>query len=140
MRSLLPVMTRPRNAFSLVEVVLALGVIVAVFIPLLGLLSGGLAMMKESNVDVKTSLIAQKFLAAAQMVPYAKLAPSQKFLDYDGNEVSEANSVFTVNIVPAPTVNLLGSSNLTRVTVTFLGPGVENRPRIFASSVANLGD
>jgi len=133
-------MTRPRNAFSLVEVVLALGVIVAVFIPLLGLLSGGLAMMKESNVDVKTSLIAQKFLAAAQMVPYAKLAPSQKFLDYDGNEVSEANSVFTVNIVPAPTVNLLGSSNLTRVTVTFLGPGVENRPRIFASSVANLGD
>ena len=133
-------MTRSRNAFSLVEVVLALGVIVAVFIPLLGLLSGGLAMMKESNVDVKTSLIAQKFLAAAQMVPYAKLAPSQKFLDYDGNEVSEANSVFTVNIVPAPTVNLLGSSNLTRVTVTFLGPGVENRPRIFASSVANLGD
>jgi len=133
-------MTRPRNAFSLVEVVLALGVIVAVFIPLLGLLSGGLAMMKESNVDVKTSLIAQKFLAAAQMVPYAKLAPTQKFLDYDGNEVSEANSVFTVNIVPAPTVNLLGSSNLTRVTVTFLGPGVENRPRIFASSVANLGD
>ncbi|MEI8313490.1 MAG: hypothetical protein WCH98_22300 [Verrucomicrobiota bacterium] len=138
-------MSRNRHAFSLVEVVLALGLISAVFIPLLGMLSIGFSAFKESNVDVKASLIAQKVLAAAQLVPYGKLqgGPTTNFLNYDGNEaLSEKESVFTVTIAPdnVPTNNILKSPSLTRIKVTVSGPAVNNRERIFASTIANLGD
>jgi uncharacterized protein (TIGR02598 family) len=135
---------RNRRAFSLVEVVLALGLISAVFIPLLGMLSIGFSALKESNVDVKASLIAQKVLASAQLVPYGKLqgAPTTNFLNYDGNEVPEKESVFTVTIVPdnVPTNNVLQSPSLTTMRVTISGPAVNNGQRIFASTIANLGD
>lgn len=133
---------RRQHAFSLVEVVLALGIISAVFIPLLGMLSIGFSSFKESNVDVKASLIAQKVLAAAQLVPYGKLQGATKYLNYDGNEVSQTESVFTVTIAPdnAPTSNPLQSPSLTTMRVIISGPGVNNRQRIFASTIANLGD
>jgi len=127
------------GGFTLVEVCLALGIIGAAFIPLLGLLSVGFSTMKESNLDVKTSLIAQKILAAAQMVPYGTLSASTKYLDFDGNEVAAANSVFQAQVAAAPD-NLLGSANLKTVTVTLTGSGVQGRPRVFAASVANIGD
>ena len=134
--------SRNRRAFSLVEVVLALGLISAVFIPLLGMLSIGFSALKESNVDVKASLIAQKVLASAQLVPYGDLQGATKYLNYDGNEVSQAESVFTVTIAPdnAPTSNPLQSPSLTTMRVTVSGPAVNNRERIFASTIANLGD
>ena len=131
-----------RRAFSLVEVVLALGLISAVFIPLLGMLSIGFSALKESNMDVKASLIAQKVLASAQLVPYGKLQGATKFLNYDGNEVPETESVFTVTIAPdnLPTNNVLQSPSLTTMRVTISGPAVNNGQRIFASTIANLGD
>ncbi len=129
----------PRGAFSLVEVVLALGIIGAAFIPLLGLLSVGFLTMKESNLDVKSALIAQKFLAGAQLVPYAELGDTTHYLDYDGNEVPETDSAYTVQLVSSPD-NLLGSASLKKVTLTLTGPAVEHRPRVYSSTVANLGD
>jgi len=131
-----------RRAFSLVEVVLALGVITAVFIPLLGMLSVGFSTMTESNVDVKSALIAQKVLAAAQMVPYGDLRAATLYLGHDGNEVPQQESVFTVTVQPdnAPASNPLQSPSLTTMRVTISGPGVNNNPRIFASTIANLGD
>lgn len=133
---------RNRRAFSLVEVVLALGLISAVFIPLLGMLSIGFSALKESNMDVKASLIAQKVLASAQLVPYGKLQGATNFLNYDGNEVPEKESVFTVTIAPdnLPTNNVLQSPSLTTMRVTISGPAVNNGQRIFASTIANLGD
>jgi len=148
MRAKLPLVLRKppgRVGFSLVEVCLAIGIIGTAFIPLLALLSAGFSTMKDSNVDVKASLIAQKLLAAAQMVPFSKLSKLEekpKYLDYDGNEVEKDRAVFEASVTSSGT-NLLGSSNLLRVTVTLTGPAVENRPRIFSSTVAkidNLGD
>jgi len=118
---------------------LALGIVGVAFIPLLGLLSVGFKTMKESNVDVRTALIAQRMLAAAQMVPFGTLRATTKHLDYDGKEVPASEAVFTAAFQPSSN-NVLGSSNLKNVTVTLTGPAVENRPRVFASTVANLGD
>ncbi len=130
-----------RRAFSLVEVVLALGLISAIFIPLLGMLSVGFSTMKESNVDVKASLIAQKCLASAQMVPFVKLEASTKYLDYEGTEVPQSEAVFTAVIEPVGVSNLLGSANLKNVKVTLSGSGIQtNRPKVYSSTVANIGD
>lgn len=129
------------RAFSLVEVVLALGLISAIFIPLLGMLSVGFSTMKESYIDVKTSLIAQKYLASAQMVPFVKLQASTKYLDYEGSEVPQSEAVFTAVIEPVGAINLLGSANLKNVKVTLSGSGIQtNRPRVYSSTVANIGD
>jgi uncharacterized protein (TIGR02598 family) len=134
-------MSRNRRAFSLVEVVLALGLISAVFIPLLGMLSVGFSTMKESNVDVKAALIAQKYIAAAQMVPFAKLQASTKYLDYEGTEVPQAEAAFTALIEPGSTDNFLGSANIKNIKVTLTGSGIQtNSPRVFCSTVANIGD
>jgi len=130
-----------RCAFSLVEVVLALGVITAVFIPLLGMLSVGFSTMRESNVDVKASLIAQKCFAAAQMVPFDRLEASTKYLDYEGTEVPQSEAAFTAVIEPGNLNNFLGSSNLKLIKVTLTGAGIQaNAPRVYCSTVANLGD
>jgi len=131
-----------RRAFSLVEVVLALGLISAVFIPLLGMLSVGFSTMKESNVDVKAALIAQKYIAAAQMVPFAKLQASTNYLDYEGTKVdSQTEATFTAVIEPGSTDNFLGSANIKNIKVTLTGSGIQtNSPRVFCSTVANIGD
>lgn len=139
MRSPLRITVQRRNAFSLVEVVLALGIVGVAFVPLLGLLSVGFSTMKESNVDVKAALIAQRLIAAAQMVPYDQLDSQTQYLDYEGKEVPQAESVFTAQIIPS-TQSVLGSPNLKKVTVTLTGPAVQNDPRVFSSTVANLGD
>ena len=129
------------HAFSLVEVVLALGIISAVFIPLLGMLSVGFSTMKESNIDVRVSLIAQKCLASAQMVPFVNLQTATNYLSYEGTEVSKSEAAFIAVIEPVSAANLLGSANIKNVRVTVSGAGIQtNRPRVFSSTVANLGD
>lgn len=130
-----------QRAFSLVEVTMAMGIIAVAFIPLLGLLSVGFSTMKASNVDVRTALIAQRMLAAAQMLPYGDLSTNSttNYFDYDGKEVPASEAAFTAAFQPS-TNNVLGSPNLRNVTVTLTGSAVENRPRIYASTVVNLGD
>lgn len=128
-----------QKAFSLVEVTLAMGIIGVAFIPLLGLLSVGFTTMKDSNLDVRAALIAQRMLAAAQMVPFGTLSSTNKYLDYDGKDVQASEAVFTAVLQPS-TNNVLGSTNLKNVTVTLTGSALENRPRVFASTVVNLGD
>lgn len=128
------------RAFSLVEVTLALGVIGAAFIPLIGLLSVGLSALRESQVDVKTALIAQRLLAEAQLVPFDQLGGVTEYLDIEGNKVAQGNSVFTAVLTVQNAAGALGSTNLKQITITLNGTAVGERPRVFASTAANLGD
>lgn len=133
--------SRRRRAFSLVEVVLALGIISAVFIPLLGMLSVGFTTMKESAVDMKASLIAQKVLASAQMAPYDMLQNATKYLDYEGIEVPQQDAIFTAVITLGTSGNFLGSPNLKNIKVSLTGAGIPtNTPRVFSTAVVNIGD
>lgn len=131
---------RGLGAFSLIEVVLALGVVSTILIPLMGMLAVGLSTSKDSNVDVKTALIAQQWLAVAQMTPYTTAQGSvTKHLDMDGREVPEAQAVFVVRCDYANSQDVLATTNLKKVTITITGPGVGPRTRVFSTTVANLG-
>jgi len=127
-----------RRAFTLVEVVLALGIVSFLIIPMVMLLGIGINTMKSSMIDVKTSSLAQKYMAAAQMAPFQTLAPQTRYIDFDGREVSVGEAIFVVTTT-VDNANILSSSNLARVTVTFSGSGTGNLPRRYSALVANLG-
>jgi uncharacterized protein (TIGR02598 family) len=133
-----------RRAFSLVEVVLALGIIGFAFIPTMGFISQGFSTLRDSNVDVKTALIAQKCMAEAQLTSYTNLVTTTNYFDMDGRVLTNSNSsaaIFKAVVrYEPPTNTILISTNIKNVTVTLTGSGVENRARFFSSTVANLGN
>jgi uncharacterized protein (TIGR02598 family) len=133
-----PRVQNKRRAFSLVELVLALGIVSFLIIPMVMLLGVGVNTMKSSMIDVKTSSLAQKYMAAAQMAPFQTLATQTRYVDFDGRDVPLSEAIFVVTTT-VDAANLLTSSNLTRVTVTFTGSGTGNIPRKYSAFVANLG-
>lgn len=130
------------GAFTLVEVALALGIISAAIIPLLGLMSVGFASMRETTADVRSSIIAQKVLASAQMVPFAELDGKTWLLDSEGREVNSPQEIFTATLMveKSPAGDVIDSANLARVSVTIEGAGVQGRKRVYSTTVARLGD
>jgi|GEM_PF-1692733 uncharacterized protein (TIGR02598 family) len=131
-----------RRAFSLVEVVLALGIIGFAFIPTMGFISQGFSTLRDSNVDVKTALIAQKCMAEAQLTSYTNLVNTNKYFDMEGRVLTNSSAaIFKAEVkYELPTNTIVESTNFKKVTVTLTGSGVENRARVFSSTVANLGN
>jgi len=129
------------QAFSLVEVAMALGVVSVVAIPLLGLLVVGFGTMQTSNAEVRSSVIAQKIVAAAQMMPYGELTNRVYSLDFEGREVPAAEAVFRaeLRVLKQPAGNIVDSPNVARVSVTIGGPAVNNEERVYSEILVNLG-
>lgn len=125
----------------MVEVALALGIVGGILIPLLGLMSMGFTTLKDANTDVRAQLIAQKIIGAAQMLPYGQLEDRQYHLDNEGNPVAAAGAVYNaeVKVWKTPADNFLGSPNAARISVTITGSAVQNTPRIYSATIANLG-
>jgi len=140
MKTILRAGRQRARGFSLVEVALALGVIGAAFVPLTGLLSVGLSALRESQVDVKASLIAQRLLADAQLVPFGDLSGVTEYLDIEGNKVAPEEAVFEAKLTTQNAAGVLVSTNLKQIVVTLNGTAVGGAPRVFASTAANLGD
>ncbi len=68
---------RAQRAFSLVEVVLALGIIAFAFVANIGMLPVGLQTFRDSADKTQTTQIAQNLLAEAQQTPFENLGALQ---------------------------------------------------------------
>jgi uncharacterized protein (TIGR02598 family) len=129
-----------RAGFSLIEIAIALGVISAGMIPLLGLLSVGFSTMKESNAHMKSSIIAQKILGDAQTAPFGSLVANRYYLDMEGQDASpaEATIVADVTVNKGSTNGMIRSLNAARIEVAISGPAMGGT-NVYSATVANLG-
>jgi uncharacterized protein (TIGR02598 family) len=73
------VLRHRRAAFSLVEVVLALGVVSFAIVSLVGLLALGLTTGQQSAEDVRTANLASAILAQRRALPLAESGPAKDF-------------------------------------------------------------
>ena len=102
---------RARGAFSLVEVVLAIGIVSFAFVGLFGLLPAGLGIFRQAMDNSVGSQIVQRLVNEAQQTDFPTLtaeasATTLRYFDDQGNEVQAVNdSIYTAEItVKAKTV------------------------------------
>ena len=112
------------DAFSLVEVVVAIGIITFCLIAILNLLSVGLDAGRKSSDDTVLSSV------AAQLADEIKTStnltfPETRYFDNTGMTNTPAQSLYTCQIAsaPVPGSELTSvSTNLDRITITFTWP------------------
>ena len=119
---------RGETGFSLIEVVLAIGIVSFAFVTLLGLLPVGLTAFRQSIDTTVGSQIVQRVVNEAQQADYTSLINSgttQRYFDDQANEVTAANannSIYTVQVSVSGTTSLpnsagVQSSNLATISV-----------------------
>lgn len=134
-----PPVTKPSSsdAFSLIEVVLAIGIVAFAFVAILGLLPVGMTTFRQAMDTSTSSQIIQRVINEAQQTKYATLVESgstTKHFDDQGNEVEPAFSIYTVEVlVTAPTIlpesSAGPSANLASVRVRVAhNPGRDPNP------------
>jgi uncharacterized protein (TIGR02598 family) len=102
---------RLSGGFSLVEVVLAIGIVGFAFVAMFGLLPVGLSTFRQAVDNSVGSQIVQRLINDAQQTDYPELIkisaaqPSRRYFDDQGNEVTSINdSIYTAELtVIAPT-------------------------------------
>lgn len=129
-----------RGGFSLIEIAIALGVISAGMIPLLGLMSVGFSTMKESQSQMQSSIIAQEIIGDAQTAAFDSLETRQYYMDLEGREVAPGDAAFIVDVTveKGPTSGIVRSQNAARIEVAVSGPAVGGT-NVYSSIAANLG-
>lgn len=117
-----------RGGFSLVEVVLALGIVSFAMVGIMGLLPVGLDAFRQSiNLTVE-SQIAQQIINNAQVVPYDKLAGYTHFYDENGSEVASGDpqQIYTATVsLTNPAASL--TANLPHGITTTLVVTISNK-------------
>lgn len=113
-----------RRAFSLVEVVIAIGIISFALIPILGLLGISSQSFHQAARDSVTSRIISKLAANAQQSSLDGLLenPSQThFFDFEGRSVPSADDpmrVYTATVAIGQETHLLNSTHFYKVLIT----------------------
>ena len=130
------------RGFSLVEVLLALGVVTFAMIPVLGLMPIGLNTFRDSMNTTISSQIAQGVANELQQTDFDQLSLSApvRYFDAQGNELpatSKSSAVYHVNLAFLKGTTLPGSAesnpNLATVIVQFAhNPG--NKPLVAGAS------
>jgi uncharacterized protein (TIGR02598 family) len=120
-----------RRAFSLVEVVIALGVITFAFVPLLGMLPLGLDFSRQAIDTTVAAQIAQQLTTEAQQTDFSRLAElgaasvaSPLYFDDQGNKTADVpgaiyEAVFGVSTSTALPDNV-STQKLATVTICIL--------------------
>lgn len=138
-----------RNAFSLIEVVLALGVISFCVIPLLALMSVGLQSSKSSQQD--TALATATKYILSDLRRQSSLTNQTYVFDYEGIPTSPVAIssqpgfyTSTVSVInnPLATVTSWGSNNpnLIGIKIVFTWPGQTNtgsNVKVFHTSLSS---
>ena len=125
-------------AFTLVEVVLAIGIIAFAFVGLLALMPVGLTNFRHA-IDISVgSQIIQRLVDEAQQTDYTTLVSTpvaRRYFDDQGNEVTDiGTSIYTVEVsVIAPTTlpntSTPATESLATVTLKIANnPGHNNAP------------
>jgi type II secretory pathway component PulJ len=89
-----------KRAFTLVEVVLALGIFSVLGIGLVGILASGIGVSQSAHGDYRLHLIServqQRFVSDARWLE--DQAETQIFLDANGDEVNQLEAVWTLQL------------------------------------------
>jgi uncharacterized protein (TIGR02598 family) len=118
--------SRGSSGFSLVEVVLAMGIIAVAFIPLMGLLPIGLNTSKQAIDTTIQAQILQQMTGQAQLTGWSGLTTmcngtaNATYFDANGNVVTSASSAIYMAAfsVPANTVLPGGATTPTLDTIS----------------------
>ena len=104
------------DAFSLVEVVLAIGIVAFAFVAILGLLPVGMTTFRQAMDTATGSQIIQRVINEAQQTDFPTLIKEprlERYFDDQGNEVeSLPESIYTVEVRVAAITQLPAESNL----------------------------
>lgn len=115
-----------REAFSLVEIVIALGLVSFAIVALLSLLSVGLKSSRQAEEDTRIAEMGGSVLARLSYQNPLPLGGTNLFFDADGKEVLSSSSAFyeCAAAFRSPTEIELPSvgSNVFLVTLTFSWP------------------
>ena len=143
------------NAFSLIEVTLALGIIGFAFVALFGMLPVGLSQFSGAVSDMVTTQIAQGVLASSRQANFTQIAAGTNYYDDQGKQLetqgsgsSVYNAVVTVNYfdqVALPLVNTptpsadKGAAVAAIVKVVITKVSAPHSPRTATAVIANNG-
>ena len=105
------------HGFSLVEVVIAVGVAAFALVALLGLLPSGLKTFKSTMNTAVGSQIAQRVFNDMQIANWSNLTNTARYFDEQGNELTTSNAVNCIYWVQVNTTNAATGKNSTK----FLG-------------------
>lgn len=131
---------RPQ-AFSLVEVVLALGVIAFALTAMLGLLVVAMDSDRSSGSDTALAAMSRQVFSNLRAMPYATLpASADYYFDEDGSECPQAGAVYGCHVTAADDPDL-GPGNAKKVQMTFSWPPAAAKPeaKTIHGSIANHG-
>jgi uncharacterized protein (TIGR02598 family) len=137
-----------REAFSLVEVVLAVGVAAFALVALLGLLPAGLKTFKGSMNTAVGSQIAQRVFNDMQVSDWSNISNTVRFFDEQGTETASnaLNCIYwaqvsTTNASNGNSTSIMGniSTNLLtlKVIVANNPGGIQSSSTVFSQSNPN---
>ncbi len=124
------------HGFSLVEVVIAIGIMAFAITAMIGLLSVAMQSDKSSGVDTAIAAMSQQVLGSLRAMPYVSLpASTNYYFDVEGSgcELSRAIYECVVALDGDPD---LGTNKLKRVQMSFRWPGNTN---VVQATIANYG-
>lgn len=134
-------------AFSLVEVILALGVVSFAVMAILGLLPTGLSTLRASMNQTVEAQIVRSIGAQAVITPFNDLTSQSYFTD-EGLPTNAANAYYTVNVTPEAPV-FPGSANGDEITNSLAAleieiiarpnPAAPGKTNFYSLQVANAG-
>ncbi len=130
------------KAFSLVEIVLAIGIVSFAFVAIFGLLPVGMTTFRQAMDTTVSSQIVQRVVNEAQQTDFSTLTanagtPQLRYFDEQGNEVPSQNDyIYTVQVTVTPKTalpNAGSSENLATIAVMIASnPG--HNPSPFAAT------
>lgn len=113
------------GGFSLVEVVIAIGVIAFAFIPMVGMLPMGLNLSRQAIDTTVQAQIAQELTAEVQQTDFSRLADlgatsvaNPYYFDDQGNKVSDPNNAIYQAVIAISTNTTLPNSVATQKLAT----------------------
>jgi uncharacterized protein (TIGR02598 family) len=111
------------RAFSLIEVVIAIGIFAFAIVPIIGLLGSGMGTLKDSMSDTVRSDIARRVVGEYQRMPYSNLLSGTSvtnFYDVEGVPTNSSSGIFMaiVSLSNAPSLITTDTNNALMLSVT----------------------
>lgn len=134
-----PQLTSNRRAFSLVEVVIALGLISFVLVGLLGLMSAGLGGIRNASDESSSVMIAKKLVAEIGQNSLDDILAStfsDRWFDAEGQEVPATDPFVVYRATASAELNPGPPENLGKIIVSVRHHAGVEPPRIWVSYVA----
>lgn len=126
-------------AFSLVEVVIALGLVSFSIVGLLGLMSAGLGGMQEASKESSSAMIAKKLTAEIQQNSLDQILSAsfmERTFDAEGQEVPSSDPLISYRATASASRDTGSPESLARIVISIRHHTGVEPPRVWVSYVA----